>query len=30
MIRTTPARRTTLQFSHRTLIDGLTFISAPG
>src|SRR4029077_18986508 len=26
MIRTRPCRRTILQFSHRTLIDGLTFI----
>src|SRR5262245_4584173 len=28
MMRTRPARRTTLQFSHRTLTDGLTFIPA--
>src|SRR5262245_16534794 len=28
MIRTVPSRRTTLQFSHRTLMDGLTFIAA--
>src|SRR5437867_2283594 len=29
MMRTRPARRTTLQCSHRTLTDGLTFISYP-
>src|SRR6266542_6274641 len=29
MMRTRPARRTTLQCSHRTLTDGLTFISCP-
>src|SRR5215510_1719969 len=28
IMRTVPSRRTTLQFSHRTLIDGLTFIAA--
>jgi hypothetical protein len=28
MIRTTPLRRMTLHFSHRALIDGLTFIAA--
>jgi hypothetical protein len=27
MIRMTPCRRTILQFSHRALIDGLTFIA---
>src|SRR6266581_3217105 len=29
MMRTRPERRTTLQCSHRTLTDGLTFISRP-
>ena len=29
MIRTTPARRITLQCSQRVLIDGLTFILCP-
>src|SRR5207244_1256718 len=29
MMRTTPSRRTILQCSHRTLTDGLTFISCP-
>jgi hypothetical protein len=29
MIRMTPCRRTILQFSHRALIDGLTFIARP-
>src|SRR5712664_1248246 len=29
MIRTMPSRRTILQFSHRTLIDGRTFIPLP-
>ena len=30
MMRTRPCRRTILQFSQRTLIDGLTFIALPG